>query len=81
VRLERVTDGLVNFAASIYDPEQGFLYLRLEDIPLSGHGLFPSNYIVTHWALSKRAHEAKTAYAWREEPEPLLPPAPPPQEL
>jgi hypothetical protein len=80
VRLERITDGLINFATSIYDPERGFLYLRLEDIPLSGHGSLPSQYAVTHWALSKRTHEAKTAYAWLEEPETGPPPAPNPPD-
>ena len=64
VRCERKTDGMVNFATSIWDPERGFLYSRLEDIPHSGHGLFPTFYAVTHWALSNRANEAETTYAF-----------------
>jgi hypothetical protein len=77
VRLERKTDGTINFATSVYDPEQGFLYLRLEDIPVSGHGFFPSYYAVTHWALSERTKEAKTVYAWLAEKERPIPPPPP----
>ena len=77
VRLERATDGLVNFATSIYDPERGFLYWRLEDIPRAGaspgSGSFPSHYTVTHWALSERANETKTRYAWRLPKPPDLP--------
>jgi hypothetical protein len=72
VRLERLTDGLVNFATSIWDPERGFLYLRLEDVALSGHGLFPGGYSVTHWALSEQANQAGTNYAWVEQPPPPL---------
>jgi hypothetical protein len=64
VRLERVTDGLINFATSLYDAERGFLYLRLEDIPGSGSGVIPPSYLVTHWALSGAATEAGTKYAW-----------------
>jgi hypothetical protein len=64
VRLEHVTDGIINFATSFYDPERGFLYARLEDIPNSGHGLLPPSYFVTHWALSRTANETETKYAW-----------------
>jgi len=83
VRLERATDGIINFATSIYDPERGFLYWRpMEDIPIAGNrpesGIFPSYYVVTHWALSERANEAKTRYAWRLPKPPDLPPPPPP---
>lgn len=64
IRLERATDGLINFATSLYDAERGFLYLRLEDIPGSGSGVIPPHYIVTHWALSGAANEEGTKYAW-----------------
>jgi hypothetical protein len=65
VRLERETDGVINFATSLYDAERGFLYSRLEDIPGSGSGVFPTFYTVTHWALSNAANEEETKYAWR----------------
>jgi hypothetical protein len=76
VRLERKTDGRINFATSLWDPERGFLYHRLEDIALSGSGLFPSFYGVTHWALSERANEVKTDYAWLPPEQPDIPPTP-----
>jgi hypothetical protein len=77
VRLERKTDGIINFATSVWDLERGFLYWRLEDIPFSGSGSFPSYYGVTHWALSERAKEAKTSYAWQLAGGFDLPSAPP----